>query len=65
MPKITSYGTKSLTIKNKDGQRSNKIDFILSPENEKKEIRFEYKSSTGSNFITDDSDVSKSALYKF
>lgn len=65
MPKITTYGAKSLTIKNKDGQRSNKIDFILSPENEKKEIRFEYKSSTGSNFITDDSDVSKSALYKF
>ncbi len=65
MPKISSYGAKSLIIINKDGQKSNKIDFILSKPSDKKEVTFHYQTNTNTPFSTDDNETLKQALYKF
>lgn len=65
MPEIQTYGSQSLIITNKDGQKSNKIDFILSKPSDKKEITFHYQTAQNTPFGTDDTETSKQALYKF
>lgn len=65
MPEMQNYGVQSLIITNKDGQKSNKIDFILSKPSDKKEVTFHYQTNTNTPFSTDDNETLKQALYNF